>query len=98
MKTNSRSVRIGDDTYRQLIDLSRTLDRPISRVIRAAVDAYQPAPIPTLVEERAGASKKPWAPPGPSAESVRHECPHPPERRKTLRWGTVCGVCGTVLR
>lgn len=103
MRYASRSVRVDDDSYRRLIDYSRREDRPISRVLRAAVEAYEPR-LPRDPDEgyrgpyeRAGASAKPsWSPPGPTAEVMRRECPH--DRTRKLKWGTVCASCGTVVR
>jgi hypothetical protein len=94
-KVSARSVRVDDDSYRLLVQHSRAEDRPISRVLRAAVAAYQPT---SVLDERAGATPRPLPPPGLTTVGMQAECPHPDETRRVLKWGTVCGRCGGVLR
>lgn len=91
----SRSVRIDDDSYRLLVEYSRDEDRPMSRVLKAAMHQYRPGDV---LDERAGASPKPPPPPGPATVGMQHECGHPAEHRRVLKWGTVCGRCGGVVR
>jgi hypothetical protein len=93
----SHSVRLDDESYETLTDYARREDRPLARVLRAAVAAYQPG----VVLERAGASPAPPRVPGVVAARRQDEreqsCGHPRGERKQLKWGTVCGACGAKL-
>ena len=93
----SRSVRVDDDCYEALSRFAATEDRPISRVLRAAIAAYQPG----VLLERAGASPAPAPVPGVVAAARQAEreqaCAHPRDARRQLTWGTVCGACGAKL-
>ena len=94
----SHSVRVDDASYRLLVERAGVEDRPIARVLRSAIENYGQV---SVVVERAGATPKPPSPPGPTAAAMEAErqarCGHPRDRRRVLRWGTVCGQCGAKL-
>jgi hypothetical protein len=93
-----RSVKIDDESFGLLEQAAKAEDRPKVRVMRAAIAQY--VAVGDVLSERAGASPPPPSSTrmGPTAVEMGAVCPHPRERRRVLKWGSVCGACGAVVK
>lgn len=101
------SVRIDDESFDRLKQLSEDEDRPMTRIVRAAIDAYDQLKLAKATQgtiertKKAPESPKSLVPP-PSEEDIaaaaETDCTHPKETLRKLSWGTLCGLCGTVLK
>lgn len=101
------SVRIDDESFDRLKQLSEDEDRPMTRIVRAAIDAYDQLKLAKATQGTAERTKK--APESsktqvesPSEEDIAAaemaDCAHPKETLRKLTWGTLCGLCGTVVK
>lgn len=101
------SVRIDDESFDRLKQLAEDEDRPMTRIVRAAIDAYDQqklAKATSTVSHGAGTGGKPAKAPVPSLSQAeidaaeKTDCTHPKETLRKLAWGTLCGKCGTVVK
>lgn len=105
------SVRIDDESFERLKQLAEEEDRPMTRIVRAAIDAYDQVKLAKVAKRPSGGTiertkKGPISPKvqveGPVladiAETPKKGCPHPKEERQVHTWGTRCGVCGAILK
>lgn len=99
-------MRVDDDGYEVLQRLAADEDRPMSRILGAAIGLYDEHRLAQAAQATARASGATGrqilsdvaariAAPDP-APSV---CPpHPKEKLQQHAWGTVCGACGVKIR
>lgn len=98
MSANSTPVRVDNDTYDTLRQLAEDEDRPMTRIVRSAVDVYEQSKLARAVRPTGGDGNA-LTPANPvTVEPVSTHCPHPKDRQRVLAWGTLCGLCGAKVR